>query len=176
MDNKPVKKARSNLLNNEIRFPTVLLIGEDGTKYGVMSSYSAQSKADEAGLDLVCISEGSFPPVCKLMDYNKFMFEKKKRDHENKKNQFIQETKEIQLRPQIADHDLETKESKAREELIKGNKIRVVISFKGRQITHSSMGYDLANKFAESLKDVSVICSGPAMNEHLLECVLNPKK
>jgi translation initiation factor IF-3 len=110
------------------------------------------------------------------MDYNKFLFEKKKKDHENKKNQFVQETKEIQLRPQIADHDLETKENKAREELLKGNKIRVVVSFKGRQMAHSELGYDLANKFASSLSDVSTIANGPEMNEHLLECYLNPKK
>lgn len=167
---------KQNLINYSIRFPTVLLIDENGNKVGVMQTYAAMSRAIDAGLDLVCISTVSNPPVCKLMDYNKFLFEKKKKDHENKKNQVIQETKEIQLRPQIADHDLETKEKKAREELLKGNKIRVVVSFKGRQMAHSDLGYDLANKFAESLSDVSSIANGPAMNERLLECYLNPKK
>jgi translation initiation factor IF-3 len=167
---------KQNLINYSIHFPTVLLIDADGNKVGIMATYAAMARAGEAGLDLVCISQASNPPVCKLMDYNKFLFEKKKKDHENKKNQFVQETKEIQLRPQIADHDLETKENKAREELLKGNKIRVVVSFKGRQMAHSELGYDLANKFASSLSDVSTIANGPEMNEHLLECYLNPKK
>ena len=171
-----MNNQKQNLINYDIHYPTVLLIDENGTKVGILQTYAAMSRAIYAGLDLVCISTASNPPVCKLMDYNRFLFEKKKQEHENKKNQFIQETKEIQLRPQIADHDLETKENKAREELVKGNKIRVVVSFKGRQMSHSDLGYDLVKKFVAALSDVSVIASGPAMNEHLLECYINPKK
>lgn len=166
------------LINEQIRAQSVLLIDADGNKIGIVPIKTAVYKAGEADLDLVCINSKSNPIVCKLMDYSKFKYEQKKKQKENdlKQRQQRQEEKEIQLRPQIAEHDLEVKAKKAREELLDNNKIKVVISFKGRQLSHPELGFDILNRFIEKLADVGVVQIQGKLDGRRIESIIIPKK
>jgi len=167
-----------NLINEQIqdKASKVLLINEDGEKVGIMPTKIALYKASDAGLDLVCINISSDPVVCKIMDYSKYKYQTMKREKENKAKQHETETKEIQLRPQIDKHDIETKVKKCREELSKGNKIKLVITFKGRQLDHAELGFNVLTKFKESLIDVADVAKDGKLEGRRIECILNPKK
>lgn len=166
------------LINEQIRAQSVLLIDENGEKVGIVPIKTAVYRAGEAELDLVCINAKSNPVVCKLMDYSKFKYEQKKRQKENdlKQRQQRQDEKEIQLRPQIAEHDLDVKAKKAREELLDNNKIKVVVSFKGRQLAHPELGFDILNRFIEKVSDVCTIQTPGKLDGRRIDCILVPKK
>ena len=164
------------LVNELIRFPQVRLIGPDGEQLGVMSSREAQYKANELNLDLYCVAPTANPPVCKILNYGKFRYEQQKKAKENRKNQVKIEVKEIQLTPQIGLHDMETKARAASKFLEQGNKIKVGVRYRGRQMTHLEVGEEALNKFIELLGDAAQIEKPAAMEGRWLIAVLAPKR
>ena len=164
------------LINELIRFPQVRLIGPEGEQLGVMSSREAQLKANEYNLDLFCVAPTATPPVCKILNYGKYRYEQQKKAKENRKNQVKIEVKEIQLTPQIGLHDMETKARAAVKFLEQGNKIKVGVRFRGRQMTHLEVGEEALNKFIELLGDAAQIEKPAAMEGRWLIAVLAPKR
>jgi len=164
------------LLNELIRFPQVRVIGPSGEQLGIMSSREAQLKANEYNLDLYCVSAQSNPPVCKILNYGKYRYEQQKKAKENRKNQVKIEVKEIQLTPQIGLHDMETKARAAVKFLEQGNKIKVGVRFRGRQMTHLEVGEEALNKFIELLGDSAQIEKPAAMEGRWMIAVIAPKR
>ena len=172
---KPNQQPKE-LINELIRFPQVRLIGPDGEQLGVMSSREAQLKANEYNLDLYCVAPNATPPVCKILNYGKFRYEQQKKAKENRKNQVKIEVKEIQLTPQIGAHDMETKARAAVKFLEQGNKIKVGVRFRGRQMTHLEVGEEALNKFIELLGESAQIEKAAAMEGRWLIAVIAPKR
>jgi len=139
-------------LNDEIRVRDVRLVGEEGEQLGIMTARDALSLAVEKSLDLVEIAPTAKPPVCKLMDYGKYKYEQAKRDKEARKKQKNTEIKEVKLRPNIEDHDFETKARNAQRFLLDGDKVKVTIMFRGREVTHPELGKTLCVRLAEFCK------------------------
>ncbi len=166
----------NDFVNERIRSKELLVIGPDGQKLGVLSKEIALKKASEYDLDLVLISDKGTVAVAKIIDYGKFKYERKKRESENKKNQKIVETKEIRLRPNIEKHDLETKQKKAREFLKKGNRVKVSLSFRGREMSNKDVGLTTINNFLDSLKDIAQVDKEPKLNGRFLDANISPKK
>ena len=164
------------LLNELIRFPQVRLIGPEGEQLGVMSTREAQLKANEYNLDLYCVAPTATPPVCKILNYGKYRYEQQKKAKENRKNQVKIEVKEIQLTPQIGAHDMETKARAAIKFLEQGNKIKVGVRYRGRQMTHLEVGEEALNKFIELLGDAAQIEKPAAMEGRWLLAILAPKR
>ena len=177
-NNNSNKKNNQNkdLINEFIRFPEVLVIGPDGQKLGVMSSREAQMKANSFELDLYCAAPEAKPPVCKILDYGKFRYEREKKKKDAIKKQKVVEVKEIQLTPQIGIHDLETKAKNATKFLSQGNKVKVGVRFRGRQMTHIEVGQEVMDKFIALLSDYAMIEKPAAMEGRWLYAVLAPKK
>ena len=164
------------MINEEIRDREVLVIDENGDKLGVMLTRAALELADEKQLDLVKIAPGAKPPVCKLMDYGKYRFEQSKREREIRKNQKVIITKEVQLSATIEEHDIDVK-FKAAEKFIKeGNKVKVSIRFRGRQIAHSEIGLEIMQDFAERCKDFAVMERKPVTEGRNMTMMLAPKE
>ena len=158
-------------LNEDIRDSEIRLIGSTGEQLGIMSAAQAQRIADEQGLDLVKISPQATPPVCKLMDYGKFRFEQGKREKEAKKNQHVVEIKEIRMSPGIDVGDFNTKLKNAQKFLADGNRVKVSVRFRGREMAHPEQGLSILERLADDLKDVAVIENQPKMegrNMHML--------
>lgn len=163
------------MINEEIRDPEVRLIDENGGQLGIVGIREAQALADQRNLDLVKIAPASNPPVCKLMDYGKYRFEMAKREKEQRKNQKIIEIKEVRLSATIDLHDMEVKAKATRKFLSDGNKVKVSIRFRGRQITHGDIGLDVMSQFHGMVQDVAVI-ERPARQEgRNMFMVLAPK-
>lgn len=153
-----VRIATANYqINEEIRDKEVRVIGADGAQLGIMSSAAALEIAEGKDLDLVKIAPGSNPPVCKIMDYGKYRFEQAKREKEARKNQRVVEIKEIRLTPNIDIGDLNTKVKNACRFLKDGDKVKVSVRFRGREVTHSSLGQDLLHRFAELCSECSTV-------------------
>jgi len=140
-------------VNREIRAPKVRVISAEGEQIGILSLYDAIKKAEEAGLDLVEIAPNVTPPVCKIIDYGKFRYDQTKREKENKKAQHRIKVKEVKLKPNIDEHDLETKMRHAHEFLGKGNKVKVTCTFRGRELAHPELGEQVIAKFCEDLAE-----------------------
>ena len=174
---KQNKKDRYNgdLVNEKIRFPEVLVIGPDGESLGKMSRIDAYRKAESYELDLLCVAPQANPPVCKIINYGKYRFDAQKKAKEAKKNQKIIELKEIQLTPQIGQHDIETKVKAAIKFLEDGNKVKVGVRFKGRQMAHQEVGNETLNKFLEYVTDYATIEKKPVLDGRWLTCVLSSK-
>lgn len=162
-------------LNGEITDKEVRLIGENGEQLGVVSSKEANRIADEAGLDLVKISPNAVPPVCKIMDYGKFVYDKAKREKEARKNQKIVEIKEVQLSMTIEQHDIDIKAKNATKFLSAGNKVRVVLRMRGRQLAYSAKGIEIVNNFCSQLETVATKDKEPKVEGRNVVVVLNPK-
>ena len=173
---KKPNKDNKELVNENIRFPTVLLIGPNGEQLGTMSSREAQFKANQYDMDLFCVAPNAEPPVCKIVNYGKYRFEQQKKAKEAKKNQKIVEIKEIQLTPQIGSHDMETKARAALKFLSEGNKVKVGVRFRGRQMTHLEVGEEAMNKFIESLGEAASIEKPASMDGKWMIAILAPKK
>jgi len=152
------------------------VIGEDGEQLGIMSSREAQVIAEEAGLDLVKISPKAVPPVCKVIDYGKYRYEIARKEKEQKKKQKIAELKEIRFSPNIDTNDMNTKMNAARKFLEKGDKVKVTLRFRGREMAHMKDSKHLLDEFAEALSDVSVIEKPAKVEGRTLTLVLNFKK
>lgn len=142
-------------INEEIRDRQIRVIGPDGSQLGLMSAAQALQKASELNLDLVKIAPQATPPVCKIIDYGKYRFEQAKRDKEAKKNQHIVEIKEIRLSLNIDVHDFNTKLGHATRFLKDGDKVKVSIRFRGREMGHPEQGYDAMRRFAEALSEIA---------------------
>ena len=163
------------MINEEIRDPEVRLIDENGNQLGVVSAREAQQIADEHELDLVKISPNSNPPVCKIMDYGKYRFEMMKREKEQRKNQKVIEVKETRLSATIDQHDMEVKAKATRKFLQDGNKVKVSIRFRGRQIAHGDIGEDVMEKFFEMVQDCAVKEKAAKQEGRNMTMVLAPK-
>jgi len=169
-----LKIANDVLINEQIREKEVRLIGDDGKQLGIVSTAEALRIAESAGLDLVTISATAVPIVCRLMDYSKYRFEQEKKKKEAKKNQRLITLKEMRLSPTIDTHDMEVKAKNVQKFLADGDKVKVSIRFKGRQIAHAAQGLDVMNKFLAMLSDV-VVEKSAKMEGRNLFMVLAPK-
>ena len=145
------------MINEQIRDKEVRVIGEDGEQLGIMSSKDALKMAREAELDLVKIAPTAKPPVCKIVDYGKYRYEQMRKEKEAKKKQKTIDIKEIRFSPNIDTNDLNTKVNQARKFLTKGDKVKVSIRFRGRELAHTEIGIDILSDFAAKLEDVAVI-------------------
>ncbi len=145
------------MINEQIRDKEVRVISEDGEQLGIMSSKEAMKLAEEANADLIKIAPTAKPPVCKIMDYGKFRYEQARREKEAKKKQKTIETKEVRLSPNIDTNDLNTKANMARKFLSKGDKVKVALRFRGRELAHVNTSKAILDEFAESLSDVAVV-------------------
>ena len=144
-------------INEMIRDNELRIISAEGEQLGVMDARAAQKIANEKGLDLVKISPNAKPPVCKIMDYGKYKFELAKREKENRKNQKVVNIKEVQLSPSIDTNDFNTKARQAMKFLKSGDKVRVRVRFRGRELSHSEIGKDLLDRFAETVKEFGTV-------------------
>ena len=163
-------------INEEIRDKEVRLIGDDGEQLGIVAIQKAQDIAVEKGMDLVKIAPQAKPPVCKIMDYGKFRFEQAKREKEARKNQRVVEIKEIRLTPNIDIGDLNTKVKNACRFLKDGDKVKVSVRFRGREVTHSSLGQDLLHRFAELCSECSTVEKQPKLEGRQMLMFLAPAK
>ncbi len=163
------------MINDQIRDKEVRLVGADGEQIGVVSGLEAKRLADEADLDLVKISPNAKPPVCKIMDYSKYKFDQAKKAKEAKKKQKVVETKEIRLSPNIDQHDIDTKLKQAIKFLKSGDKVKVTIRFRGRELGHTKFGLEIMNKFAEDASEFSVVEKKPKIEARSMAMFLAPK-
>ena len=163
-------------VNEEIDLKEIRVIGPEGDLIGVMSSEQALKMAYDKGLDLVMMAPNAEPPVCRIIDYGKFRFEKEKKEKEAKKKQQTVELKEIQLSYRIDQHDFDTKANHARRFLQDGNKVRVVLRFKGREMSHLAMGQDTVNRFAAICQEFGVIDKPPVLDGRSITMVISPAK
>ena len=162
-------------LNEEIRDKEIRLIGEDGAQLGIVSAAQANEMAEEQGLDLVKISPNAVPPVCKIMDYSKFCFDQKKREKEARKNQRVVEIKEIRMSPSIDTNDLNTKIKSAQKFLTDGNRVKVSVRFRGREMAHTNIGEKLLMDFAEACSEVASMEKNPKLEGRFMAMFLTPK-
>ena len=164
------------MINEEIRDKEVRLIGPDGEQLGIVDNKTAQVMAEEKNLDLVKIAPQAKPPFCRIMDYGKHKFELAKREKENRKNQKVVGLKEVRLTPNIDDHDFNTKMNQAIKFLKSGDKVKVSVRFRGREITHSSLGRDLLNRFRDGVEEFGGADKDIKLEGRNMAMVLSPKK
>ncbi|MCC7441313.1 MAG: translation initiation factor IF-3 [Bdellovibrionales bacterium] len=144
-------------INERIRVPQVRLIDEKGTQVGIVDTREALRMAQDRGLDLMEVTGSANPPVCKICDYGKFKYEKKKKEHQAKKKQVVIKVKEVQLRPTTDTHDLDVKSRQARGFLEDGDKVKFTMLFRGRQITHTEIGMKVIKELVKALSDVGIV-------------------
>ena len=164
------------MINGQIRDREVRVIGTDGEQLGVMSARDAQKLADEAELDLIKIAPKAKPPVCKIMDYGKFRYEQQKREKEAKKKQHVVETKEIRLSPNVEMNDLKTKANNARKFITKGDKIKVTLRFRGREMAHISSSAHVLDDFAKMLEDIAQVSKAAKLEGRNMTMFLEKKR
>ena len=162
------------MINEEINLKEVRVIGVDGEAIGIMSSDKALQLAYDAGYDLVLMAPQAVPPVCRIMNYGKFRYERDKKEKEAKKQTI--ELKEIQLSCRIDTHDFETKARHAVRFLESGNKVRVVMRFKGREMSHMAIGQEIMQKFIDACSEVGSVDKAPVLDGRLLAMVIVPQK
>lgn len=162
-------------LNEEIRDKELRVIGADGAQLGIMSAAQALALAEEQEMDLVKISPNAVPPVCKIMDYSKFCFDQKKREKENKKNQKVVEIKEIRMSPSIDTNDLNTKVRNAQKFLKDGNRVKVSVRFRGREMAHTNLGEKLLMDFAQACSELANMEKNPKLEGRFMAMFLAPK-
>ena len=161
-------------INRAIRSPKIRVIDKEGKQLGVMSTYDALKLAEAADLDLVEISPNAHPPVCKIIDYGKFRYEQAKREKEQKKVQHQTKVKEIKIKPNIDEHDLQVKVKRARDFLSKGDKVRLTCQFRGREMAHPEIGKRVVEKFIEHVSDVGSREAPLKMMGRMLSTVIAP--
>lgn len=177
IENKKIENKKNELqINEEIRDKEIRLIDSDGTMLGVMPASAALELAFEKNLDLVKISPNANPPVCKIVDYHKAMFEKAKREKEAKKNQKVVTLKEVRLSAKIDEHDLEVKVKSAHKFLSEGNKVKASIRFRGRQNKYMEDGKEVFDRFVEGLQEVGVVEKAPLLEGRTMIMILSSKK
>ena len=164
------------MINEQIRDREVRLIGPDGEQIGVVSSREAQKIADEAGLDLVKIAPNAKPPVCKVIDYGKYRYELARKEKDAKKKQKTVELKEIRLSPNIDTNDLNTKMNAAKKFLAKGNKVKITLRFRGREMAHMNSSKHILDDLSEQLSDIAVVEKAPKIEGRSIGMVLAEKR
>ena len=162
-------------INGQIREKEVQLIGVNGEKLGVVSTREALEKAAENNLDLVLVSPNAKPAVCKIMNYGKYKFEQAKKEKEAKKKQKTLEIKELRVTPNIEEHDFEFKSKNARKFLTDGNKVKITVRFRGREVNNSKAGEQVLNKFIENLSDLAVVEKAPKIEGRNMFIILAKK-
>ncbi|MEZ5306857.1 MAG: translation initiation factor IF-3 [Pyrinomonadaceae bacterium] len=162
--------------NERIRIPSVRVIDPDGEQLGIMDTRDAVAKARDLGLDLVEIAPQAKPPVCKIIDYGKFLYEEKKKKQESKKKQSVVTVKEIKFRPATDDHDYGYRAKRAHEWLAEGDKVRATIAFRGREMAHRDLGKNILEKLAKELEEVADIEVEPKMEGYQMFTIFTPKK
>ncbi len=172
----PHISKQEHLINEEITVAQVRLVGEDGEQLGIVPIDQARNLSIDKDLDLVMIAPKAEPPVCRIMDYGKFRYEQEKREKEAKKKQQVIETKEIQLSCNIGDHDFQTKLNHAFRFLKEGNKVKVCVRFKGREMRHTELGMDIIMKFAQAASEYAQIDKKPVLEGRNLTLLLVPIK
>ena len=164
------------MINEQIRDREIRLIGEDGEQLGIMSAREAMKIAQEAELDLVKIAPAAKPPVCKIIDYGKYKYEQARKEKEAKKKQKTVEVKEVRLLPNIDTNDLNTKINNAKKFISKGNKVKVTLRFRGREMAHVQQSKHILDDFAETLADVAVVEKPAKMEGRAMSMVLAEKR
>ena len=162
-------------INRQIKAREVQLIGENGEKLGVISFNEALEKAEEKNLDLALVAPNATPVVCKIMNYGKYKFEQAKKEKEAKKKQKVLEVKEIRVTPNIEEHDFGFKSKNARKFLQDGNKVKITVRFRGREVNNSKAGEMVLNKFIENLEDVSIVEKSPKLEGRNMFTILAKK-
>lgn len=170
------RKGPLHRTNERIRVPAVRVIGEEGEQLGVMDTRDAIQRARETGLDLVEIAPNAQPPVCRIIDYGKFLYEQKKKQHEQKKKQATVTVKEVKFRPATDDHDYGYRMKRCREWLADGDKIRAAIAFRGREMSHRELGAKILAKLTQDLADVGDVEVAPKMEGYQMFAIYVPKK
>ena len=165
---------QDNLINEQIRFKEVQVIDEEGNKLGKMNTQDAIDLAMDKDLDLVLVSSNPENPVCKLMNYGKFKFEQAKREKESKKKQKTFEIKELRVTPNIEEHDFNFKVKNARKFLSDGNKVKITVRFRGRELNYVKLGEQVLNSFSESLSDVATLEKKPLLEGKNMFIILAP--
>ncbi len=165
-----------NRVNERIRVPEVLVIDENGVQLGTMPTREALAMARERGLDLVEVAAAARPPVCKILDYGKLKYGKKKKAQEAKKKQTVVSVKEIQLRPRTEEHDLETKFRHITEFLLRGDKVKITVMFRGREVAYAQQGQQMLLRIVESVKEFAAPESNPKLEGRRMIMVLGPTK
>lgn len=173
IDNR--SRAPQVRVNHRIRVPEVRVIAADGTQLGIMSSQEAIRTAMEQGLDLVEVNPKADPPVCKIMDFGKYKYEEKKKASEARKKQNIVEIKEVKVRPKTDEHDLETKVRHIRRFLEEGNKAKITVRFRGREITHPEKGREVIDEILKALEGLIVVESHATMEGKQMTVLIAPK-
>jgi translation initiation factor IF-3 len=162
-------------MNEDIRVPRVLLIDQHGEKQGVMPTSSALEAAEEAGLDLVEVSPNSDPPVCKILDYGKYRFQEQKKKAEARKRQKVVEVKEIKLRPNIDTHDYDVKAKAMHRFFEEGDKVKVTLRFRGREMAHQDIGYRLLDRVKTETLGIAKVETEPSMEGRQMVMILAPR-
>jgi len=173
-----IANNKDNLINEQIKAKEVMVIGPNGEQLGIKSRQDALTLAGYAGFDLVLMSENSNPPVCKIMDYNKFKYEKKKKTKEalKKQREATIDIKEFRLSVTIDKHDFDTRVNNAKKALLRGDKVKATVRFKGRQIAHPELANDVLKRFEESLSDIAEVEVRPKIEGRNMFMQLTPKK
>ena len=171
-DNPILKEHR---INQRIRVPEVRLIGADGSQLGIMDSRDAIRLAEDQGLDLVEIAPDAKPPVCKIMDYGKFVYAEEKKLKESRKKQHQTKVKEIRLGPQMGEHDYQVKFNQAKEFLAKRDKVKVSMRFRGREMAHVDIGQRLIDRFIADIAPFASVESAPKMEGRTINLMVSPK-
>lgn len=162
-------------INGQIKAKEVQVIGENGEKLGVLNIHEALDIAEDKKLDLVLVSPNTNPPVCKIMNYGKYKFEQAKKEKEAKKKQKIVEVKEIRITPNIEEHDFGFKAKNARKFIEDGNKLKITVKFRGREINNSKLGEEVLNKFIEALSDIATVEKKPKLEGRNMFIMLSKK-
>jgi len=168
--------AKEMLINEAIKLKEVRVVDTEGNPIGIMTSEAALKIAYDQGYDLVLMAPQAQPPVCRIMDYGKFRFERDKKEKEAKKKQQTVELKEIQLSCRIDTHDFETKARHAQRFLTDGNKVRVVMRFKGREMSHIAIGQEIMQKFRDTCSELGSVDKDPVLDGRILSMVITPVK
>ena len=170
----PIGKLEHQI-NEEIRDKELRVIGAEGDQLGIMTSAAALALAEEKNLDLVKIAPNAVPPVCKIMDYGKFRFEQLKKEKEARKNQKVVEVKEIRMSPSIDTNDFNTKVKNAQKFLKDGNRVKVTVRFRGREMAHTSLGEQLLKQFGADCDEIATVAKGAKLEGRNMSMFLSPK-
>jgi len=163
-------------VNYKIKVPEVRVIGEDGKLIGIVPTKDAVTMAMNQGLDLVEVNPKAIPPVCKVMDFGKFKYEKKKKEREARKHQTVIELKEVKFRPGTDEHDIEVKLANMRRFLEKKNKVKVTVRFRGRELAHQEIGRELLARLAQLVADLGTVAQEPRSEGKLMIMIITPKE
>lgn len=161
-------------VNERIRIREVRLIDDEGNQVGIIATRDALEMARQKGLDLVEVAPNAVPPVCRLMDYGKFRYEQSRKERESRKNQHVVELKEVRIRPKIDDHDLETKGRQAAKFLDHGDKVKLTVLFRGREMAHPDIGKGLLDQLIELLKTHGTVEQTPRLEGRAMTAIMNP--